>query len=137
MIGPYKIKRKGKETLELWAVTMIDPATGWFEIASVSTKRADVVSNIIEQMWLSRYPWPQKVITDRGTEFMAEFLIMMQEDYGVKKNPITARNPQANSIVERVHQTIGNMIRTFSVQDMELDEDDPWAGILSAVGFAV
>ena len=29
------------------------------------------------------------------------------------------------------------MIRTFSVQDMELDEDDPWAGILSAVGFAV
>ena len=137
MIGPYQIKRKGKTTLELWAVTMIDPATSWFEIAAVKTKRADVVSNVIEQTWLSRYPWPQKVITDRGTEFMAEFLTMMQEDYGVKKKPITARNPQANSIVERVHQTIGNMIRTFSVQDMDLDEDDPWSGILSAVGFAI
>ena len=53
----------------------------------------------------------------------------------IKKKPITARNPQANVIVERVHQTIENMIHTFQVQDM--DEDDPWAGILNAVAFAV
>ena len=30
------------------------------------------------------------------------------------------------------------MIRTFEVQDKDdLDEDDPWSGILSAVAFAV
>ena len=63
MIGPYKIPRKGKSDLELWAVNMIDPATGWFEIAEVpGTKRVDVVSNIVEQTWLSRYPRPQKVV---------------------------------------------------------------------------
>ena len=32
IIGPYKIKRKGLEPLICRAVTMIDPATGWFEI---------------------------------------------------------------------------------------------------------
>ena len=111
MIGPYKFTRPGKENLELWCVTMIDPATGWFEIKQVpGTKRADVVANIIEQVWLNRYPWPQKVILDRGTEFMAEFSKMIQDDYGIKKKPITKRNPQANAIVERVHQTIGNMV---------------------------
>ena len=69
---------------------------------------------------------------------MAEFSKMIQDDYGIKKKPITKRNPQANAIVERVHQTIGNMIRTFEVQDKDdLDEDDPWSGILSAVAFAV
>ena len=68
---------------------------------------------------------------------MAEFSKMIQDDYGVKKKPITKRNPQANAILERVHQTIGNMIRTFEVQDMELDESDPWSGILTAVAFAV
>ena len=136
MIGPYNIKRKGKEDLVLWCVTMIDPATSWFEIREVpGTKRADVVANIVEQAWLTRYPWPQEVIFDRGTEFMAEFSTMLVNDYGIKKKPITKRNPQANAIVERVHQTIGNMIRTFQVQD--LDESDPWAGILSAVAFAV
>ena len=32
MVGPYKIRRSGKPDLQLQAVTMIDPATGWFEI---------------------------------------------------------------------------------------------------------
>ena len=136
MIGPYSIKRRGKEDLVLWCVTMIDPATGWFEIREVpGTKRADVVANIVEQTWLTRYPWPQEVIFDRGTEFMAEFSTMLVNDYGIKKKPITKRNPQANAIVERVHQTLGNMIRTFQIQNM--DEDDPWSGILSAVAFAI
>ena len=69
---------------------------------------------------------------------MAEFTEMIRRDYGVKKKPITKRNPQANSIVERVHQTIGNMVRTFQVHsDASLDEKDPWSGILAAVAFAV
>ena len=139
MIGPYKIARPGKENLELWFMIMIDPATGWFEIKQVpGTKKADVVANIIQQIWLNRYPWPQKVVLDRGTEFMAEFNKMIQDNHGIKKKPITKRNPQANAIVERVHQTIGNMIRTFQIQSKKnLDEKDPWNGILTAVAFAV
>ena len=108
MIGPYKIVRKCKKPLELWCVTMIDPTTGWFEIREVPrTKRADFVANIVEQAWLTRYPWPQKVILDRGTEFMAEFSKMIQDDYGIKKKPITKRNPQANAIVEGFTKQLG------------------------------
>ena len=43
---------------------------------------------------------------DRGKEFMAEFAQMIQKDYGIKKKGITTRNPQANAIVERIHQTL-------------------------------
>eukprot|EP00957_Ditylum_brightwellii_P028228 2131943-Ditylum_brightwellii.AAC.1 len=63
---------------------------------------------------------------------MAEFAEMIASGYGVKKKPITTRNPQANSIIERIHQTIGNLIRSFEVHDTSSDEKDPWAGILSA-----
>ena len=38
---------------------------------------------------------------------------MLVHDYGIKRNPITVRNPQANAIVERIHQVIANMVRTF------------------------
>jgi hypothetical protein len=39
--------------------------------------------------------------------------------------------------VERVHQLIGNITRTFELESNYLDEEDPWKGILSATAFAV
>eukprot|EP00957_Ditylum_brightwellii_P124396 9480975-Ditylum_brightwellii.AAC.1 len=67
---------------------------------------------------------------------MAEFSEMILKDYGVKKKLITVRNPQVKSIIERVHQTLGNMIRSFEGHSTDIDEKDPWTGILSAVRFA-
>jgi len=62
---------------------------------------------------------------------------MIKNDYGVKGKPITVRNPQANAIVERIHQVIGNIIRTFELESNFLEEEDPWKGILSATAFAI
>jgi hypothetical protein len=62
---------------------------------------------------------------------------MLKNDYGIKCKPTTVRNPQANTMVERVHQVDGNIIHTFELQDNYLDEDNPWKGILSATAFAV
>eukprot|EP00957_Ditylum_brightwellii_P164397 12515772-Ditylum_brightwellii.AAC.1 len=61
---------------------------------------------------------------------MAKFSEMIASDYGVKKKPITARHPQANSIIERIYQAIGKMIRSFEVHATNIDEKDPWTGIL-------
>jgi len=117
---------------------MINPATGWFEIHQYDDKKSIAVANIAEQEWFSRYPWPTQVTYDRGSEFIGkDFQKMIRDDYGVKGKPITVRNPQANAIVERVHQVIGNIIRTFELEGNYLDEDDPWKGILSATMFAV
>ena len=138
LIGPYKIRRKGGDDLLCRCVTMIDPATGWFEIQQYDDKQSITVANIIEQEWFARYPWPTQVTFDRGSEFIGqEFQKMIKEDYGVKPKPITVRNPQANAIVERVHQVIGNIIRTFELENNYLDETNPWKGILSATAFAV
>ena len=134
LIGPYKIERKGKKDLKLWCLTMIDPATGWFEMQQIENKTATEVVDICEKTWFTRHPLPQRTILDRGTEFMAEFARMVKNDYGLKLKPITTRNPQANAIIERVHQTIGNIIRTFNVPAM--DSNDPWTGMLAATMFA-
>ena len=41
-------------------------------------------------------------------------------------------------MLERAHQTLHQMIRTFRVQDQEeIDLDEPFTGILAAVGFAM
>jgi len=113
---------------------MIDPATGWFEIKD---KTAINVVNIVKKTWLTRYPWPREITYNKGTEFMKEFATMIKNDYGIRKSPASKRNPQANSVIERIHQTIGNMVRTHSVhEDMYLDKEDPFAGILVTTMFA-
>ena len=85
--------------------------------------------------WFTRYPLLQRIVFDRGTEFLAEFSKMCHNDYGLKRKHITTSNPQSNAIIERIHQTIGNIIRTFEVTNIV--NNDPWSGILSATMFAV
>ena len=115
---------------------MIDPATSWLEIKNIDNKRADNIANVVEQAWLTKYPWPNEITYDRGSEFMAEFAAMVKNDYGIKQRPATTRNPQANSIIERVHQTIGNILRTLNISDTDSTLES-WNGVLAAVMFAI
>ena len=136
LIGPYTIGKKKKET-KLHALTMIDPATGWFEAAVIPTKRADEVGNILEMTWMTRYPTPTEVVMDRGREFRAEVSEMLKDECGITRKVITTRNAQANGIVERVHKAVHNMLRVTGIQDSgDLDEFG-WQGGLSAVRRAV
>lgn len=62
---------------------------------------------------------------------------MIKKEYVVEGRPNTVLSWQANAIVERVHQTIGNMARIFKPENYYLDDDAPVKGILSATDFAV
>ena len=140
LIGPYSIpnKSKPKEFRTLWCITMIDPVTGWVEIKDIDNKYAYNVANVVEITWLSRYSWPKVIYFDRGTEFMAEFSQMIRKDYDKKKKSITTRNPLANAIIEPIHQTIGNMLRTFQLYDRDdIDLDNPWSRFLAAIMFGL
>ena len=103
---------------------MIDPVTGWFEMAQIPNKTAAEIADITEKTWFTRYPLPQRIVSDSGIEFMAEFSKMWHNYYALKRKPITTRNPQSNAIIERNHQTIGNIICTFDVSNIV--NNDPW-----------
>ena len=48
LIGPYKIRIKGRDNIILKAVTMIDPVTGWFERTQYIDKKAMVIANLVK-----------------------------------------------------------------------------------------
>jgi hypothetical protein len=58
MIGPLKVKA-ANGTYELMALTMIDPATGWFEVKDVPDQSAASCQAAFDDVWLSRYPRPE------------------------------------------------------------------------------
>ncbi len=51
------------------------------------------------------------MIYDNGSEFKLHFEDLC-ESYGLKRKPTSIKNPQANAILERLHDVLMNMIRT-------------------------
>ena len=39
--------------------------------------------------------------------------------------------------MERIHQVLGNVVRTYNLQETYVYDADPWMGILSTADFAV
>jgi hypothetical protein len=73
--------------------------------------------------WLCRYPRPIQVASDNGSEFKRVFKEMC-DNLGVIRRPTTSYNPQGSSIIEIIHQVMGNMLRAFDVEKREFDPDD-------------
>jgi len=141
LIGPYKVKSpkdpKGKEPKQLRALTMIDPVTGWFEIKAIMKPDSATVMDAFHEAWLCRYPRPEQIGFDNGSEFKDVFAAMCK-NYGVKEKHSTSHNPQSNGVIERIHQVVGNSLRTFQLESAALNEDDhPWTPYLASVAWAV
>ena len=119
-------------------MTIIDPATGWFKIEHIPDDdfNSQRVSQLMNQLWLSRYPWPVRCICDNGIEFKKDFITLIS-DFGIKYRPTTVKNPQANGILERVHGVINDKLRTNDLDNFTFDPADPWGDILANVAWAL
>ena len=117
LIGPYTVRNK-KGTQSLHAMTMFDPATSWFEVVEIPNKKAITCANLVENSWLCRYPRPQECIFDNGSEFLGADFANTLDSYGIRRVPTTIKNPAAN-MVERVHQTLGNLLRVYELEEYE------------------
>ena len=74
---------------------------------------------------------------DRGNEFPGHAFKndLIKNEFGIKAKFATTENSQANSVLEQIHQFIANLVRTYDLKNIYLDEDDPWSGILVATYF--
>jgi hypothetical protein len=145
LIGPYTLKSKDGTIIDFMALTMINPATSWFEVVelplvrrlktiTVNGKESSIIEEIIDKTseriarlvnktWLSRYPRCCYIIYDNGSKFKLNFEYLC-ETYGIKRKPTTVKNPQANAILERLHQVLGQMLRTSELNMAETIPDD-------------
>ncbi len=126
---------KGKDNLQIdfMALTMINPASSWFEIAElpivkqlrwqtvngkelliadeIFDKTSEHIAKLANKTWLCRYPRWRYLIYNNGSEFNLYFEYLC-ESHGITRKPNTVKNPQVNGILERVHQVRGQMLCT-------------------------
>ncbi len=83
---------------------MIDPTTGWFAI--YDDKRAITIANIVEFTLLTRYPRAIMITVDHGKKIIEHGFQkkLCTKEYGIDVKVATTATPQANSIVEQIHQ---------------------------------
>ena len=77
-------------------------------------KSSAMISTLVNKTWFSRYPRCQQVIYDNGGEFKLHFEALC-DTYGIKRKPTSVKNPQANAILEQVHQVIMTMLHTAEI----------------------
>jgi len=117
---------------------MVDPATGFFETVEIGQKTAVATASWLEIHWLTRHPWPAETTVDKGREFAREVSETLQNECGIKWKVVTSRDPQSNSMIERCHKTLHNMIRSAQIKDRrDLDSLLGFKGALVACRKAV
>ena len=98
------------------------------------------IANLVETMWLSRYPRPIEIMYDQGKEFIDQDFIksLIEAEYRLTAKPITSRNTMYNAVLERINQVLGNLVWTFNISTQTyVDENVLWMGILSAAAFVI
>ena len=93
------------------ALTCIDPVTNIVELIRISNKTMGHVAEQFSNSWLARYPRPNRCVYDNGKEFVGSEFLRLLAQMGIKDACIAVRNPQSNAICERMHQTIGDILR--------------------------
>ena len=132
--GPWTANIDGKD-VDFHTLTVMDVFTSWVEIIPIHTKKTDSIRDLFVQEWLRRYPRPSRVIFDQGGEFDSVSFKGMLGLWYILPVPITVKNPRANSIVERMHRVLGDMLRVQLTK--EHPHDDPVKDLTSAAAYAI
>ena len=141
LIGPWDVRYNstsvpGKTTIEkIQALTIIDKATGWPEFVAICNKTSYHIAILFNSTWLCHYPRLARVIYDNGTEFTGQDFQELLDSYGIKAVSTTVRNPKSKGVIERVHLTMGDMLRTMTFSGTDWFADMQRA--LDAVAWAV
>ncbi|KAL7475178.1 hypothetical protein ACHAW6_001105, partial [Cyclotella cf. meneghiniana] len=114
---------------------MVDAATNWPELALIPSANSRSCAKMFDLCWLCRYPRPNTVGHDNGNEFMGEEFQELLSSYGIKSRPTTVKNPTAQAVVERLHLTIGDQLRTSLYQGDDWEEDV--ATLIQACAWAI
>ena len=123
-IGPWTVKIQGIE-MTFQALTSIEPVTNLLEIQRIRDKTSDESWHAFQNSYLSRYPRPARCVHDGGPEFIGHEFQFGLMDAGIYSQPITPKNPTSNAIIEAVHKTVGQVIRTLV--DLKPPESKPEA----------
>ena len=121
------------KTLQLLALTIIDPDTSWIEIIALPNKESETIALAFDQQWLSLL----ECIHDNGSKFVGFEFQELLESYGIKSRITTVGNPLANAILKQVHQVLANMLRSTKLMQNPIKDASEFTAKLQSLQWAI
>ena len=127
LFGPLKSGGSGMQ----YILVLVDAFTKYAEMVPLPNKEAATVTDGVLRGWIYRHSCPQELVSDRGTEFMAQVEQNVYKKLGIKRKMTAAMHPQSNAQVEIVNKSIGSYMRAL----LETPADD-WEPLVAPLQMA-
>ncbi|GBO05935.1 Pro-Pol polyprotein [Araneus ventricosus] len=88
----------------IYLLTCVDRFTRWPEAFRIPDQSADTIARTFLLRWISRFGVPEKVTSDRGTNFQSNLFSPLSKFLGVEQTRTNAYHPQSNGAVERFYR---------------------------------
>ena len=115
IVGPMKRSRQRYKYL----LTICDYATRYPEAIPITNLRTETVANALITVF-SMVGIPEEIVHDQGSQFMSDIMAKICQKLQITQIHATAYHQQTNGMTERFHDTLKNMMRSLSNQEMKV-----------------
>ena len=91
-------------------LVVVDHFTRYVQAFVTKNHTARTTARVLYNNFFFVFGFPQKLLSDQGTEFTGDVIAAMCKLLGIEKIRTTPYHPQTKGLAERVHQTLQRMI---------------------------
>ncbi|XP_068209223.1 uncharacterized protein [Palaemon carinicauda] len=113
-VGPMPRTKQGNEYL----LTVLCPTTRYPIAVPIKNINAKTIIDQLVKIFTT-YGFPKTLQCDRGTNFTSKLFQQAMREFNIHNIYTSAYHPRSNGALERVHQTIKNLLRKYMQETSE------------------
>ena len=113
IVGPLPADRRHE-----FLIVFVDCFSRYSILVPASNHTASTVSDTLLRHVVPYFGTPRHLLSDRGHEFVGEVWAELTRSLGIQRLLTSPYHPEGNSINERSHRTINNMLRVRLLEDV-------------------
>ena len=113
IVGPLPADRRHE-----FVIVFVDCFSRYTVLVPASNHTANTVSEALLRHVVPYFGTPRRLLSDRGREFVGEVWGNLTRSLGIQRLLTSPYHPEGNSINERSHRTINNMLRAHFLEGL-------------------
>ena len=120
IMGPFSsLDFQGESPTEkFYLITLTDLFSRFTLIQKLENIDSNSIQGVFKE-WFETFGTPNRLITDRGRQYLGSPFLRFLQTNGVTHQPTTAYHPEGNGVSERLNQTIKTLLRIHKGKNLE------------------